>query len=103
LKNGRAEVELPRYFEKLTREDGRTVTLTNVDGFDPIMVQTVSGRQVKDGKFVVVSNNPSSAQSFNWLVQAVRKDVPLMQVEVDKTKGLGGRKRPGKMGWRNVK
>ena len=37
------------------------------------------------GKFTVLSDNPRSKQAFNWEVKAVRKDVPELQVEVDKS------------------
>ena len=77
LVNGRAVVELPAYFEKLVAKDGRTVMLTNVDGFDRLAVQRQKGTQVTDGRFVVVSDNASSAQEFSWEVKAARADVRL--------------------------
>jgi hypothetical protein len=81
LDHGRAVVELPEYFEALTRPEGRTVLLTNLDGFDRLAVQRQSGAQVRDGTFVVISDNPASAQAFNWEVKAVRADVPPLDVE----------------------
>jgi hypothetical protein len=81
LTRGRAVVELPEYFEALARPDGRTVHLTNVDGFDRLAVQTHSGAQVRDGSFVVVSDNPNSSQAFSWEVKAVRADVSALEVE----------------------
>jgi hypothetical protein len=81
LKKGRAEVKLPPYFESLTARQGRTVILTNVDGFDRLAVQRVKGAQVADGRFVVVSENPASTQAFSWEVKAVRADVPALRTE----------------------
>jgi len=65
LTNGRAVVCLPQYFEALTRQDGRTVMLTNVDGFDRLAVARQASRQVANGRFFVVSDNVSSSQVFN--------------------------------------
>lgn len=84
LQNGRAEITLPAYFELLTRKDGRTVLLTNIDGGDIIYLKTQNGAQVMDGKFVVESSNANSSQQFNWEVKAVRGDIAPLQVEVAK-------------------
>ncbi len=81
LENGRAEIVLPGYFEPLTRKDGRTIILTNVDGFDALAVRKVAGHQIHDGRFLVESNNPVSTQEFDWEVKAVRADGPILQVE----------------------
>ena len=78
---GRIEVELPDYFEALTRAAGRTMMLTNVDGFDRLAVARQAGRQVADGKFIVVSDNPASSQAFTWEVKAVRADLAPLAVE----------------------
>lgn len=74
-------IELPEYFEALTRPQGRTVLLTHLDGFDRLGVHTRSGAQVRDGSFVVIWDNQSSAQAFSWEVKAVRADVPSLAVE----------------------
>jgi hypothetical protein len=76
LDHGRAEVALPSYFESLTHASDRTVILTNIDGFDRIAVETQRDGKVANGRFVVISDNPDSAQAFDWEVKAVRKDVP---------------------------
>lgn len=76
LEHGRAEVALPPYFESLTHTSDRTVILTNIDGFDRLAVQTQRDGKVANGRFVVISDNPNSAQAFDWEVKAVRKDVP---------------------------
>jgi hypothetical protein len=81
LKNGSAVVALPHYFEALTRAEGRTILLTNIDGFDQLAVLLQKGRKIKDGRFIVVSNNPKSAQAFDWEVKAVRADGPPLAVE----------------------
>ncbi len=52
----------------------RTILFTNIDGFDPIAIQTDNGIQIKDNKFTIYSNNPSSIQKFNWEVKAVKKE-----------------------------
>lgn len=81
LENGRAEVELPPYFEALTRGSGRTILLTNVDGFDTLAVRRVDGAKIRGGRFVVESNNPASAQEFDWEVKAIRADGPSLRPE----------------------
>jgi hypothetical protein len=81
LVNGRAEVVLPHYFERLARRDDRTILLTNVDGFDQIAIESQFGQKIKDGRFVVTSNNPSSTQAFDWEVKAVRADAATLKVE----------------------
>lgn len=81
LENGRAEIVLPSYFEALTRADGRTVLLTNVDGHDRLSVRTLDGARIADGRFVVVSDDPTSSQAFDWEVKAVRQDQAPLQVE----------------------
>ncbi len=81
LINGRAVIELPEYFEALTRPEARTVMLTNVDGFDRLAIERQSGQQVTNGRFVVVSDNTASSQAFNWEVKAVRADIAALQVE----------------------
>jgi hypothetical protein len=84
LKNGIAEITLPSYFETLTRKEDRTVLLTNIDGFDRLAVKKVDGEKIRNGRFVVVSDNPNSSQEFDWEVKAIRQDVPLLVVEPDK-------------------
>jgi hypothetical protein len=81
LKEGRAVVALPEYFDALAREEGCTVMLTNVDGFDRLAIKRQSGMQVKNGQFVVISENPTSTQAFTWEVKAARADLPPLEVE----------------------
>lgn len=84
LIEGRIKVELPKYFEALTRSEGRTIQLTNVDGFDRISVQTRNGTKILDGSFEVVAETADSRQRFDWVVTAVRADGALLEVEPDK-------------------
>jgi len=84
LTNGITEITLPSYFETLVRKEGRTILLTNIDGFDRLAVKKVDGEKIRDGRFVVVSDNPTSSQEFDWEVKAIRQDVPLLVVEPDK-------------------
>lgn len=81
LRDGRAEVELPAYFEALTAREGRTVLLTNIDGFDRLAVKTVRNEKIYGGRFIVYSDNPSSAQPFDWEVKAVRADKAPLETE----------------------
>lgn len=85
LKNGRAVVRLPNYFEYLARLDGRTVQLTNVDGFDSLAVLRRGGRTVADGTFTVISDSARSSQRFDWEVKAVRADGPALQIEPERS------------------
>jgi hypothetical protein len=81
LEQGQARIQLPDYFEALTRPDGRTILLTNLDGFDQLAVQLQDGAKIKDGAFIVVSANPESTQAFDWEVKAARSDVAPLAVE----------------------
>lgn len=84
LKNGYAVIDLPDYFEALTREEGRTVLLTNVDGYEPLCVCTTKGKRIVQGRFIVMARSPMSSQEFDWEVKAIRKDVSLLEVEPSK-------------------
>lgn len=91
LRNGRVEIELPHYFEALTRSKGRTIQLTTIDGFDPITVLSQGGEKIKNGRFIVVSNNHESKQAFDWEVKAIRADAPELEVEPSRDKiAVGG-------------
>ena len=85
LQNGKAIVELPSYFEALTRKDVRTVLLTpKFDNNEP--VSNLAASAVTDGKFqvrAVDENNPN--QKFYWEVKAIRADVAPLEVEKIKT------------------
>jgi hypothetical protein len=75
LVDGKADIKLPEYFEQLAQKEGRTVLLTNIDGFDRIAVKTKAGAAIADGMFKVISANPHSTQKFFWEVKARRADV----------------------------
>jgi len=85
LEGGRAVVRLPHYFEALTRAEGRTIQLTNIGGFDRLAVETRNGMKIADGTFAVISDNPHSAQGFDWEVKAVRSDGAQLEVEPRKS------------------
>jgi hypothetical protein len=76
LKNGQATVTLPGYFEALTRQEGRYIRLSNIDGFDTIKIKKNLGQDIHQGTFTIISNNPKSSQIIDWEVTAVRQDVP---------------------------
>ncbi|MDZ5443111.1 hypothetical protein U2F26_10260 [Micromonospora sp. 4G57] len=82
LEGGAATVELPAYFEALTRQDGRTVQLTPVFDDDEPVSALAAGR-VRDGAFRVrtVDGSPAS-HAFYWEVKAVRADLEPLAVEV---------------------
>ena len=85
LTDGETEITLPPYFESLTKAEGRTIVLSNVDGFDQLAIKTTQGKQIYQGRFTVFAENPNSKQRFNWEVKAVRNDVDQLQTEPDKT------------------
>jgi hypothetical protein len=91
LSKGRATVKLPKYFESLTRADGRTVHLTPVfEGDAP--VSALAASRVVDGSFDVRTIDGSAAsQSFFWSVQAVRADVDELEVQPKKSDAPGMR------------
>ena len=81
LKNGEVVIELPNYFEALTRKEGRTVLLTPVFEGDEA-ISNLAASVVKDGKFsvrAIDSSNPS--QKFYWEVKAIRSDMDPLVVE----------------------
>jgi hypothetical protein len=81
LVDGRADVELPEYFEALVRPEDRTVMLTAVcDEDEPVAVLAAS--PVRDGRFVVrAADGSNPRQRFHWAVTAVRGDVERLEVE----------------------
>ncbi|MBS3903434.1 MAG: hypothetical protein KGZ30_03640 [Anaplasmataceae bacterium] len=81
LVNGQAIVNLPNYFEALTRAEGRTVLLTPQGGWSPLFVDG----KVVNGKFTVkTTEDGNQSQEFHWEVKAVRYDVSPLQAEVEK-------------------
>ena len=75
LANGQAVVELPEYFEALTRQEGRTISLTAI-GSQPYQL---SYSEIMDGEFRVYGEKEDG--EFSWEVQAVRADVEPLEVE----------------------
>jgi hypothetical protein len=80
LVDGVCEIQLPDYFEALTRRGDRTVQLTpKLEGKGEVSALAASA--VADGQFVVRcidARNPS--QSFYWEVTAVRADIDPVRV-----------------------
>ncbi len=85
LVKGHATVQLPNYFEALTRQEERTVLLTpTFEAEEPVSMLAASA--VTNGQFTVRAidgRNPS--QTFSWEVQAVRADIDRLAVEVPKS------------------
>jgi hypothetical protein len=86
LTDGRAEVDLPAYFEALTRDDGRTVQVTpRVE--DDGAACALAATDVRDGRFAVRAlDDRNASQSFYWEVKAVRADVAELDAEPAKMK-----------------
>ena len=85
LVDGVAKIELPHYFEALTREPGRTVTLTPKleNGRSPALL---AASEVRDGRFEVRAvGAPGDGDAFFWEIKAARADVDELTIEVDKT------------------
>ena len=76
LRDGRATVRLPGYFESLTRNEGRTVMLT-AKGREPFLL---SYEDVVEDAFRVYGTKAEG--EFAWEVKAVRADVGPLEVEV---------------------
>lgn len=81
LAGGRAEICLPDYADALTDPDSWTVQLTPIGGFDRLAVEPSGGRCVRDGRFVVVADNPESAQEFGWEAKGTRRDQGSLEAE----------------------
>ncbi len=77
LQDGQATVQLPDYFEALTRPDDRTVQLTAI-GAEPFLL---SYTPIQQGEFIVYGTHPEGM--FAWEVTAVRADVPPLEVEAE--------------------
>lgn len=81
--NGAVIVYLPSYFEDLTHVEGRTVQLTPIASPDRPSV-LLSATEPRDGQFTVIGD-PKSRQRFWWEVKGVRKDVPKLLVEPNRS------------------
>jgi hypothetical protein len=82
LVDGVARIELPSYFEALTRKEGRTVQLTPI--WDGPCSQLAAAR-VAGGSFVVHGvDRTNPCQAFYWEVKAVRADVAPLKTDVAK-------------------
>jgi len=76
--DGSVRIELPDYFEALTRPEGRTVQVTQIGNSDDEFVMLMAGR-IEQGSFKVRSSTPNVA--FYWQVNAIRSDLPPLWVE----------------------
>ncbi len=76
LTGGTATVQLPDYFEALTRREGRTVQLT-AKGSEPFLM---SATEVENGSFT--AHGSLADGYFYWEVKAVRSDIEVLAVEV---------------------
>ena len=82
LRDGRAEIVLPGYFEALTQEEGRTVQLSPASESPDAPVPALAHSPVRGGRFLVkASDDANPGQAFTWEVKAVRKDIPPLFVE----------------------
>jgi hypothetical protein len=84
LSDGKATVQLPDYFEALTRKENRTVLITpKFEGNSPVSMLAAS--EVDDGKFdVKMIDRKNASQKFYWEVKAVRADIGILDVEEQK-------------------
>ena len=81
LRDGKALIVLPEYFEALTKKEGRTVLITPKFEQDEEKVSQLAASSVTNGRFMVRTidgNNPNT--KFYWEVKAVREDVPDLEV-----------------------
>jgi len=90
LQDGEVVVNLPDYFESLTKAENRTITLTCKNGGSVLYYEDIKNGQFKVKLAQGISGN--EAQEFSWLVMAERKG-PALQVEPRKdeieVKGFG--------------
>jgi len=84
--DGAVRIELPEYFEDLTRPTDRTVQVTQIGNSDDEFVMLMAGR-VEQGSFKVRSSVPNTA--FYWEVKAVRSDMEPLDVVRTVLKGEG--------------
>ncbi|MFJ6197456.1 hypothetical protein [Micromonospora sp. NPDC092111] len=82
LVDGVATVDLPAYFEALTRLEGRTVQLTPVFEDDE-PVSPLAASRVAAGEFRVRTvDGAKASHAFYWQVSAIRADLEPLAVEV---------------------
>lgn len=76
LVNGEIEIELPEYFEALTKKEQRTVLLTPEANNSDTQVAQLAYSAVDSGKFKVfeVNGSQNPSQKFSWTVMATRSD-----------------------------
>jgi len=90
LKDGKAVVALPDYFEALNHRDDREITLTCVNGWTPLYLKG----KVENNQFIVqTTKDGNKFQEFSWTITAVRNDAfarqnPIIVEEEKETKGV---------------
>ena len=85
--DGCAEVQLPDYFEALTRPEGRTVLVTSVT--DGGLATPLAVSPVTNSAFVVrCADGSRTQQRFFWEVKAIRADIEALTIEVAKPSRL---------------
>jgi hypothetical protein len=88
IHDGTTTVQLPGYFEALTREGGRTVQLTPLAD-DDAPISPLAASEVRDGVFKVRAlDRANPSQRFYWEVKAVRFDVEPLATEVPNSREL---------------
>jgi hypothetical protein len=91
LRDGRATIDLPDYFEAFTRREGRTVLVTPIVEGDEA-ASALAATRIVDGQFRVSMITPGNpAQRFCWEVKALRGDVPALRAEPEQAGALDPR------------
>lgn len=86
LANGEARIHLPHYVPDLVYEDtGVNIQLTALGSPERLAIFTQGGQQLKNGTFIVKSEDTMSSSDFYYEVSAIRKDVDDLLVEPLKT------------------
>jgi hypothetical protein len=80
LVEGVVEINLPDWFEDLTKEENRTIQLTPL--FEDRLIEQIAPSKIINGKFTVHGmGRINGDQEFYWEVKAVRKDIPTLVAE----------------------
>lgn len=79
LINNSIIINLPSYISNLVSEEGINIQITNINHDKVLYVKQIN---IKENNFVVgVSCLLSSECEFYWSFTAIRKDVPMLEVE----------------------
>jgi hypothetical protein len=66
LHNGKAVIQELEHLKTRTSVEEPPVHLTSITGADRLAIKLQDGRQIKNGKLIVYSENPHSTQVFKW-------------------------------------